>query len=129
MTPGSPAETKYPFRKLVALAVDGVISSSLKPLAFATVIGAVAALLGLLLSLYAIGSWLFVGKTPPGWTSLLITVVLVGGIQLLVLGVMGEYLGRIHEQVRGRPMFLVESVVRSARPVDGDLQDDGSHSP
>jgi len=106
-------ETKYPLRKLVALAVDGIISSSLKPLAYATLIGSVTAVIGLLLLLYALGSWLFVGQTPPGWTSLLITVVLLGGLQLLMLGLIGEYIGRIHEQTRGRPMFLVESVVRS----------------
>ena len=106
-------QTKYPLRKLMALAVDGIISSSLKPLAFATVIGSITAVIGLLLLLYALYSWLFVGRTPQGWASLLITVVFLGGLQLLMLGLMGEYLGRIHEQVRGRPMFLVESVVRS----------------
>jgi polyisoprenyl-phosphate glycosyltransferase len=106
-------ETQYPFHKLVALAVDGIISSSLKPLAFATVIGSIAASIGLLLLAYAVYSWLFVGRTPQGWASLLITVVLMGGLQLMVLGIMGEYLGRIHEQTRGRPIFLVDAVVRS----------------
>ncbi len=105
-------ETKYPFRKLVALAIDGVISSTLKPLSFALVVGGVAVTIGLALAAYALLSWLFVGKTPQGWTSLLITVIFLGGIQLLVLGVLGEYLGRIHEQVRSRPLFVVDSVVR-----------------
>jgi glycosyltransferase involved in cell wall biosynthesis len=109
-------ETKYPLRKLVALAVDGIISSSLKPLAFATFIGLIAASVGLLLLLYALYSWLFVGRTPAGWASLLITVVFMGGLQLVVLGVMGEYLGRIHEQTRGRPMFLIDKVVRAEPP-------------
>ena len=110
-------ETKYPLHKLIALAVDGIISSSRKPLAFAMVIGSIAAALGLLLLLYALFSWLFVGTTPQGWASLLITVVLMGGLQLMVLGVMGEYLGRIHEQTRGRPMFIVEAVVRKGDAV------------
>ena len=110
-------ETKYPLHKLVALAVDGIISSSRKPLAFAMVIGSIAAVIGLLLLLYALYSWLFVGTTPQGWASLLITVVLMGGLQLMVLGVMGEYLGRIHEQTRGRPMFIVEAVVRKSEGV------------
>ncbi len=117
-------ETKYPLGKLLALAVDGIISSSLKPLAFATVIGSITAVIGLLLLFYALSSWLFVGRTPQGWTSLLITVVLMGGLQLLMLGLMGEYLGRIHEQMLGRPMFLVESVVRS----DDALQRSPLHS-
>jgi dolichol-phosphate mannosyltransferase len=81
------------------------------------VIGSIAAALGLLLLLYALYSWLFVGTTPQGWASLLITVVLMGGLQLMVLGVMGEYLGRIHEQTRGRPMFIVEAVVRKSDAV------------
>jgi len=105
-------ETKYPLRKLVALALDGIISSSLKPLMFATLIGSVTVFAGFLLLLYALYSWMFVGTTPPGWASLLITVVFMGGLQLMVLGIMGEYLGRIYEQTRGRPTFLVESVVR-----------------
>jgi dolichol-phosphate mannosyltransferase len=109
-------ETKYPFRKLLALAIDGIISSSLKPLAFATVIGSVTACIGFVLLCYALYSWLFIGRTPPGWTSLLITIVLLGGLQLMVLGLMGEYLGRIHEQTRGRPMFLIDSVVRGQSP-------------
>jgi dolichol-phosphate mannosyltransferase len=106
-------KTKYPLRKLIALAVDGIISTSLKPLAFAMVIGSITVVIGLLLLAYAVGSWLFVGRTPQGWASLLIAVVFMGGLQLMVLGVMGEYLGRIHEQIRARPMFLVDRVVRS----------------
>lgn len=107
-------ETKYPPRKLLALAMDGIISSSLKPLAFATVIGSVTMLCGFLLLLYALYSWMFVGTTPPGWASLLITIVFMSGLQLMVLGIMGEYLGRIYEQARGRPPFLVDSVLRGA---------------
>ena len=103
-------ESKYSLTKLVALAINGMISSSLKPLAFATLLGAAAAGIGVLLMLYVIYSWLFVGRTPQGWASLLVTVVFMGGVQLVVLGIMGEYLGRIHEQTRNRPMFLVSEV-------------------
>jgi polyisoprenyl-phosphate glycosyltransferase len=118
-------ETKYPFRKLVALAVDGVVSSSLKPLAFATVVGGFAAAVGCALLFYALASWWFVGRTPQGWTSLLIAVVLMGSLQLLMLGILGEYLGRIYAQTRGRPMFMVDQVVqfqadaRSSEPENG----------
>lgn len=104
--------TKYPLRKLIRLAVDGIISSSLRPLAFASVIGSVAIGLGILLGAYALVSWLFAGETPRGWTSIVLAVVLLGGAQLLVLGILGEYVGRIYDQTRGRPMFLVESVVQ-----------------
>ena len=100
-------ETKYPLRKLVSLALDGVISSTLKPLSFALILGLTAVVLSVLFGTYALISWIYVGKTPQGWTSLLFTIVFLGGIQLLVLGILGEYMGRVFEQVRSRPMFLV----------------------
>ena len=105
-------ETKYPLRKLVSLALDGVISSTLKPLSFAIILGLTAVALSVLFGTYALISWIYVGRTPQGWTSLLFTIVFLGGVQLLVLGILGEYLGRVFEQVRNRPMFLVEQVVR-----------------
>ncbi len=111
--------SKYPLSKLLKLAFDGVVSSSLKPLAFATVVGSVTALLGLALLAYALGSWLFVGGTPPGWTSLIGAVVLLGSLQLFMLGIIGEYLGRIFIQTRGRPVFVVDQVVRAGRVVHG----------
>jgi len=122
-------ETKYPLRKLVQLAVDGVISSSLKPLAFAMVIGSLTMVVGLLLLSYALYSWLFVGRTPQGWPSLLIVVVLMSGLQLMVLGVMGEYLGRIYDQTRGRPLFLVDAVVRGETTDPAQNPKDGQGQP
>jgi polyisoprenyl-phosphate glycosyltransferase len=106
-------ETKYPFRKLVALALDGILSSTCKPLRFALPLGVVAISVSLVFGVYAVISWLFVSKTPQGWPSLMSAVAFFGGSQLVVLGILGEYLGRIYEQTRGRPMFMVESVVRS----------------
>lgn len=128
-------ESKYPVRKLVALAIDGVVSSSLKPLAFATVVGGLALLVGCGLAAYAVYSWIWVGRTPQGWTSLLVAVVVLGSLQLLVLGILGEYLGRIYFQTRGRPLFLVGDVVggpgaegpEAARSVNSRLPD-GAHS-
>ena len=122
-------ETKYPLRKLIALAIDGVVSSSLKPLAFATVVGAFAAFLGVGLLAYALASWWFVGKTPQGWTSLLAAVVLLGSLQLLVLGILGEYLGRIYAQTRGRPMFLVDQVMQFPAGKDEENRSGGSPNP
>jgi dolichol-phosphate mannosyltransferase len=112
--------SKYPLRKLVKLALDAVISSSLKPLAFATVVGSVTALVGLVLLAYVLVSWLFVGGTPHGWTSLLGAVVLLGSMQLFMLGIIGEYLGRIFVQTRGRPVFLVDQIVRTGEIVSAN---------
>jgi len=109
-------ETKYPFGKLARLAIDGLISSSLKPLRFSFLVGGAAAVGSGLLGLYALASWLFVRKTPQGWTSILLAVVFFGGMQLFILGILGEYVGRTFEQVRGRPLFMVDLVLRGPTP-------------
>jgi dolichol-phosphate mannosyltransferase len=109
-------ETKYPFGKLARLAIDGLISSSLKPLRFSFLVGGAAAVGSGLLGLYALASWLFVRKTPQGWTSILLAVVFFGGMQLFILGILGEYVGRTFEQVRGRPLFMVDRVLRGPTP-------------
>jgi dolichol-phosphate mannosyltransferase len=110
-------ETKYPFYKLLSLAVDGILSSSSKPLRFALPVGVLAISVSFIFGVYALASWFFVSRTPQGWASLMAAVSFFGGSQLVVLGILGEYLGRIYEQARGRPMFLVESVTRSSQPV------------
>ena len=105
--------TKYPFRRLVSLALDGVVASSTRPLALASYAGMLFAAAGFALIIYALYSWWAVGKTPQGWTSLMIVVTVLGSVQLFVLGIIGQYLGRLHEQARGRPLFIVDSVYRS----------------
>ena len=105
-------ETKYPLGRLVRLAMDGIIASSVRPLKLASYAGVSLGLGSLLLIAYAIYSLLFVGRTPQGWTSMMIVITLTGSTQLLVLGIMGQYLGRIHEQLKGRPLFIVQNVHR-----------------
>lgn len=107
-------ETKYPFRKLLALALDGIFSSTCKPLRFALPVGVAAISLSLIFGVYAVVSWLFVSRTPQGWPSLMAAIAFFGGTQLIVLGILGEYLGRVFEQTRGRPLFMVDSVIRSS---------------
>jgi len=109
-------ETKYPFGRLVRLAMDGIIASSTRPLKVASYAGVLLGLGSLLLILYALYSWLFVGRTPQGWTSMMIVITFTGSTQLCVLGIMGQYLGRIHEQLKGRPLFIVQSVHRKNDP-------------
>lgn len=108
-------ETKYPLGRLVRLALDGLVASSTRPLALASYAGMFFAALSGVLILYALYSWAFVGKTPQGWASLIIVVTVMGSVQLFVLGIVGQYLGRIHEQVRGRPLFIVRQVVRGGQ--------------
>ena len=109
--------TLFPTRRssdlrLLRLALDGITASSTRPLALASYAGLLFAGLGLLLIIYALYSWLKVGRTPQGWTSLMIVVTVMGSVQLFVLGILGQYLGRVHEQTRGRPLFVVEGVYR-----------------
>ena len=105
--------TKYPFGRLLRLALDGIVSSSTRPLALASYAGLLFAAAGLILIVYALYPLLKGGRTPPGWTSLMIVVTVLGSVQLFVLGIIGQYLGRIHEQTRGRPLFIIDSVYRS----------------
>ncbi|MGC9196266.1 MAG: glycosyltransferase family 2 protein [Syntrophobacteraceae bacterium] len=102
--------TKYPFWRLMKLALDGIVASSVRPLALASWAGLAFAACSLVLLVYILWSWLFVGKTPQGWASLMMIVTVMGSIQLFVLGIIGQYLGRMHEQVRARPIFIVREV-------------------
>ncbi len=113
-------KTKYPFWHLLRLALDGIVAFSTRPLALASYAGLLFAAGSLVLLGYILYSWLFVGKTPQGWASLMIVVTVMGSIQLFVLGIMGQYLGRMHEQVRGRPMFIVRNAFRNGTAVGPD---------
>lgn len=112
-------ETKYPLKKMIRFATDAITAFSVQPLRLASYAGLFRAGLGLLLCLFAIVGWLG-GSTVAGWSSLMAAVSLLGGVQLLVLGVLGEYLGRLYEQQKGRPLFMIRQVVNgtaaAARP-------------
>jgi glycosyltransferase involved in cell wall biosynthesis len=108
-------ETKYPLSRLMRLALDGVVASSTRPLALASYAGMLFAGAGFVLIVYALYSWFKVGRTPQGWTSLMIVVTVLGSVQLFVLGIIGQYLGRMHEQTRGRPLFVIDNVYRSGK--------------
>jgi glycosyltransferase involved in cell wall biosynthesis len=105
-------ETKYPFWRLLRLALDGIAASSTRPLALASYAGMLFAAASVVLIAYTLYSWLWVGRTPQGWASLMCVVTVLGSAQLFVLGIIGQYLGRVHEQLRGRPLFIVNSVYR-----------------
>lgn len=109
--------SKYPYRKMLRFAVDAVTSFSTRPLAWASTLGVLTTVLALAMLLYALAGY-FLGKTAAGWASLMAAITLLGGVQLFVLGIFGEYLGRLCDQARGRPLFIVERIVRSeeARP-------------
>lgn len=100
-------ETKYTLRKLMKLALDGLLSFSTVPLRFAVYLGFLTAALGIGYLFYVIGTRLFTDHVPAGWTSLATIVLILGGMQLLVMGVLGEYLGRVYEETKQRPVYVV----------------------
>jgi dolichol-phosphate mannosyltransferase len=111
-------ETKYPLRKMVRLAIDAVTSFSTRPLVLASVLGILFSTVAFGLLVYALVAWAFF-NTVAGWTSQMVVVTLLGGIQLLVLGIQGEYIGRLYEQAKGRPLFLIDEVVSTGEPSAG----------
>ena len=99
-------ESHYPLSKMLALAFDGITSLSIKPIRFITGMGAFFALVSVVLIVYVLVSF-FTGNTVPGWSSNLISVCLIGGIQLISLGVIGEYIGKIYLETKHRPRYII----------------------
>ena len=106
--------TKWTYLKLVELAVEAVTSFSLFPLKIATVAGIVTALLAVIYSVFIVIHTLVSGIDAPGYPSLMIVVLLLGSVQLITLGVFGEYLGRVLNESKRRPLYFVERVVTGA---------------
>lgn len=102
-------ETKYPVRKSLVLAFDAITSFSYAPLRLASYIGAGVSIFAFIYILIVI-FLKFEGINLPGYTSMMASILLLGGMQLLVLGIMGEYIGRIFEQGQGRPLYIVEKI-------------------
>jgi dolichol-phosphate mannosyltransferase len=103
--------TNYPFSKMLRFAVDAITGFSTRPLRLASYLGIFAGLGALALMAYVMGSWL-VHRTVPGWTSLMAVVLMMGSAQLIVLGVLGEYFGRLYMEAKTRPLFIVERILR-----------------
>ena len=117
-------ETKYPFRKMLRLAVDGILSFSLVPLRMAVWAGFLAAGIAMSGILYALVVRLFTDTWISGWAALFIAILFLGGVQLVLIGVLGEYLGRIYTEVKRRPLYLVKERLGFA---SGDRP--GAHDP
>ena len=101
-------ESKYPLGKMLRFATDGILSFSTKPLQMSTVIGMICACLALLGNLYVLFLRLFTNIWVEGWTALMIAVLFTGGIQLISVGILGEYIGRIYSEIKSRPLYIVQ---------------------
>ena len=100
-------ESKYPLKKMVAFAIEGITSFSNKPIRFVTLLGFLFALLGVAMAVYVLVT-LIAGHSVAGWASTIMSIWLLGGIQLIALGLIGEYVGKIYMETKRRPKFILE---------------------
>ncbi|MGN0185825.1 MAG: glycosyltransferase, partial [Aristaeellaceae bacterium] len=103
-------ESKYPLKKMLSFAFDGITSFSVKPLRLILFLGAVIFALSLVMLLWTLVRWI-AGATVSGWASLMCSIWMIGGIQLLALGVIGEYMGKVYSEAKARPRFIIERVL------------------
>jgi len=105
-------ETKYPLSKMIKLAVDGITSFSYKPLKFSVGIGAFLSVFSLIFALFVIILRIFdITTMEPGWASLMVVMLFFFGVVLVMLGIIGEYIGRVFEEVKGRPLYIISEEV------------------
>jgi dolichol-phosphate mannosyltransferase len=107
-------ETKYPLRKMIRFAFDALTGFSSAPLKLASLAGLALSVGSLLLLLYIVFAW-SAGQIIPGWTSLMLVVVVLGAVQMFVLALMGEYIGRLYNEAKGRPLYIVQEIAGGER--------------
>lgn len=109
-------ESKYPLKKMLAFAFDGITSFSIAPVRFVTFLGFVLVFVGIVIAIYTLCAKIF-SYTISGWTSLMLSVWLVGGVQLLAIGIIGEYIGKIFKETKRRPRYTIEKNTYKERQV------------
>jgi len=112
--PRAAGESKYPLSKMIRFAADAITAFSVVPLMASMTIGWIMAAVGFAFFVYSIVGWLL-GMNLPGWTSLMAAIGLLGGMQFLMLGIIGAYLGRLYDQSKGRPLFMIRDIVGGDR--------------
>ena len=101
-------ESKYPLKKMISFAVEGITSLSVKPIRLITSLGLLVFLVSIILLIYFFVIWCM-GKTVAGWTTTVVSVWALGGLQLLAIGIIGEYIGKIYLETKARPNFIIET--------------------
>lgn len=109
-TPRMAGESKYPFKKMVAFAIEGITSFSITPLRFVVFLGFFVCLVSFIFLMIALYKF-FTDKVIHGWTSMVTLITFLGGVQLLSLGIIGEYIGKIYKEVKARPFFIVDEKI------------------
>ena len=103
-------ESKYPFKKMLALALNGITSFSIKPIGLITTLGFLIVIGSVAAAAYALISY-FTENAVPGWTSLILSIWFIGGVQLLAIGLVGQYIGKIYMEVKHRPRYNIEKIL------------------
>lgn len=105
-------KTKYPLKKMLKLASDGIISFSSKPLKMVGGLGIISIVISMMILIYSIISYAFsLNQLTPGWTSIMVTVTLFSGVQLLSIWVLSEYIGRIYDETKNRPQYIIDKTI------------------
>ena len=117
-------ESKYPLKKMLALAFNGISSFSVKPISMILGLGLFIIICSMLAAVYALISY-FTGSVVPGWTSLILSIWFLGGLQLFAIGMVGQYIGKIYMEVKQRPRYNIEKILECDSPVkEQDKQDE-----
>jgi dolichol-phosphate mannosyltransferase len=113
-------ETKYPLSKMLRFALDGITSFSIVPLRLATYLGIFISLLSVIFAIWAIVAHFYLKATLPGWTTVVVLVALLAAVQLIMIGILGEYIGRIYEEVKRRSLYVVGERVNISKDTGED---------
>lgn len=106
-------KSQYSFGKLLRLAISGAVSFSKKPLRVASILGIILASFGFLFALYTVGEFFLADTLPPGWATIVVLFSIFSGVQLIFLGILGEYIGVIFDEVKARPRYIIESTINA----------------
>ncbi len=103
-------ESKYPLKKMLSFAFDGITSFSINPIRMISTVGVIACVIAIIMAVYAIVQK-FIGHTDAGWTSIMCSIWFIGGLQLLGTGLIGEYIGKMYKEVKRRPRYIIEKFI------------------
>ncbi len=103
-------ESKYPLKKMLAFAFDGISSFSVKPIRFIVWLGFMIFIVSIIMLIYSVVQH-FMGETVPGWSSLIVSIWALGGLQLLSIGIIGEYIGKVYMETKERPKYAIQEIL------------------
>jgi dolichol-phosphate mannosyltransferase len=118
-------ETKYPLRKMIRFAIDGITSFSVLPLRIATWLGSIAGAVAVVAGMWSVYVRFFASGVVPGWTTIMILVAFGTSAQLLMTGILGEYVGRIYEELKRRPLYITSEEVNFNTPIESPVSSPG----